>query len=114
MLMSMADRQQGPGDDGGVVTDVRPRTERKLKKPKLYKVLLHNDDYTTMEFVVFILQGIFRRSEAEAVEIMLHVHRNGIGVAGVYVREIAETRVAQVQELARAHEFPLLCTMEET
>jgi ATP-dependent Clp protease adaptor protein ClpS len=114
MLMSMGDRQHGPDGDAGVITDVLPRPDRKLKKPKLYKVLLHNDDYTTMEFVVFILQGIFRRSEAEAVEIMLHVHRNGIGVAGVYIREIAETRVAQVDALAREHEFPLLCTMEET
>ncbi len=114
MLVSMADRQHGTDNDAGVITDVLPRPERKLKKPKLYKVLLHNDDYTTMEFVVFILQGIFRRSEAEAVEIMLHVHRNGIGVAGVYIREIAETRVAQVDALAREHEFPLLCTMEET
>ena len=89
------------------------RTERKLQKPKMYKVLLHNDDYTTMEFVIFILQGIFHRAEADAVQIMLHVHKNGIGVAGVYSYEIAETRIAQVETLARQHEFPLRCSMEE-
>ncbi len=68
----------------------------------MYKVLLHNDDYTTMEFVVFVLQGVFHRSETDAVQIMLHVHKNGIGVAGVYTREVAETRIAQVEALARA------------
>ena len=92
---------------------VATRTERRLKKPKLYKVLLHNDNYTTMEFVVYILQGVFHRSETDAVQIMLHVHKNGIGVAGVYTREVAESRVAQVAELAREHEFPLRCSMEE-
>lgn len=89
------------------------RTERKLAKPKLYKVLLHNDDYTTMEFVVYILQSVFHRSATEAVQIMLHVHRTGAGVAGVYPRDIAETRVAQVESLAREHEFPLRCSLEE-
>ena len=106
----MAERQQ-PGNEAGVVTATR--TERKLKKPKMYKVLLHNDDYTTMEFVVYILQGIFHRNEADAVQIMLHVHKNGIGVAGVYSYEVAETRVAQVEALAREHEFPLRCSLEE-
>ncbi len=101
----------GFDDEAGVVTQTR--TQRKLKKPKLYKVLLHNDDYTTMEFVVFILMSIFRRSETDAVQIMLHVHKNGIGVAGVYTYEVAETRVAQVEALAREHEFPLRCSLEE-
>lgn len=103
-----------PGDDGGdtaVVTE--RRTERRLQKPRLYKVLLHNDDYTTMEFVVFVLQSIFHRSEAEAVQVMLHVHRNGIGVAGVYTYEVAETKVAQVHALAREHEYPLRASLEE-
>jgi len=107
--MAEDDRQRG--DELGVAT--KRRTERKLKKPKLYKVLLHNDDYTTMEFVVFVLQGIFHHPEAEAVQIMLHVHKNGIGVAGVYTYEVAETRVAQVEALARQHEFPLRCSLEE-
>jgi ATP-dependent Clp protease adaptor protein ClpS len=95
----------------GVVTE--RRTKRKLEKPKMYKVLLHNDDYTTMEFVVYILQSVFHRSEADAVQIMLHVHRNGIGVAGVYTHEVAETRVVQVETLAKQHEFPLRCSLEE-
>lgn len=107
----MSDRSRDMGDDAGVVTQTR--TERKLKKPKLYKVLLHNDDYTTMEFVVYILQSVFHRSETDAVQIMLHVHKNGIGVAGVYTYEVAETHVAQVDGLARQHEFPLRCSMEE-
>jgi ATP-dependent Clp protease adaptor protein ClpS len=107
----MSDRRQPLDDETGVIT--QRRTERKLQKPKMYKVLLHNDDYTTMEFVVFVLQGIFHRSEADALQIMLHVHKNGIGVAGVYSYEIAETRIAQVETLAREHEFPLRCSMEE-
>ncbi len=98
-------------DEAGVATDTR--TEPKLKKPKMYRVLLHNDDYTTMEFVVYVLQSVFHRSETEAVQIMLHVHRNGIGVAGVYTYEIAETRVKQVEALAREHEFPLRCSLDE-
>ena len=98
-------------DDSGVATDTR--TEKKLKKPAMYKVLLHNDDYTTMEFVVFVLQAIFHHDETKAVQIMLHVHKSGIGVAGVYTREVAESRIAQVEALARAHEYPLRCSMEE-
>lgn len=107
----MSERRPSVDEETGVITE--PRTQRKLKKPKLYKVLLHNDDYTTMEFVVFILMSIFRRSETDAVQIMLHVHKNGIGVAGVYTYEVAETRVRQVEALARQHEFPLRCSMEE-
>src|SRR5258706_16317223 len=107
----MSDRREPLDDELGVIT--QRRTERTLKKPRRYKVLLHNDDYTTMEFVVFILQGIFHRSEADAVQIMLHVHKNGLGVAGVYAYEIAETHIAQVESLAREHEFPLRCSMEE-
>ena len=101
----MSDRLPDLEDTPEVVT--RTRTERKLQKPKMYKVLLHNDDYTTMEFVVFILQSVFHRSETDAVQIMLHVHKNGIGVAGVYAYDVAETRIAQVEALARQHEFPL-------
>lgn len=108
----------GPGPSEPL--DVRPQgdegvavqPERKAKKPRRYKVLLHNDDYTTMEFVVWILVSVFRHDEPAAVAIMLHVHQRGIGVAGVYSREVAETRVAQVSRLARQHEFPLRCTME--
>jgi ATP-dependent Clp protease adaptor protein ClpS len=101
----------GGGDRTG--TAVETRTKPRLKRPRMYKVLLHNDDYTTMEFVVFVLQGIFHHSEAEAMQIMLHVHKHGLGVAGVYTREIAETRIAQVEALARTHEYPLRCSMDE-
>lgn len=95
--------------DTGVITE----TEKKLKKPPLYKVLLHNDDYTTKEFVVQILEYVFHKESTEAVQIMLHVHKKGIGVAGVYPYEVAETKVALVEGLARQHEYPLKCTMEE-
>jgi ATP-dependent Clp protease adaptor protein ClpS len=97
----------------GIGTAVETRTKTRLKKPRMYKVLLHNDDYTTMEFVVFVLQGIFHHTESEAMQIMLHVHKNGVGVAGVYTREIAETRITQVEALARQHEYPLRCSMDE-
>src|ERR1700687_1114530 len=111
ILHAMSERRPDLEDAPEVVT--RTRTERKLQKPKLYKVLLQNDDYTTMEFVVFILQRVFHRNETDAVQIMLHVHKKGIGVAGVYSYEVAETRVAQVDALARQHEFPLRCSVEE-
>ncbi len=99
--------------DHGVVVETEKETEKKLKKPPLYKVLLHNDDYTTKEFVVQILEYVFHKANTEAVQIMLHVHQNGIGVAGVYTYEVAETKVALVESLARQHEYPLKCTMEE-
>jgi ATP-dependent Clp protease adaptor protein ClpS len=98
-----------PELDDAVATESKP----KLKKPPLFKVLLHNDNYTTMEFVVYVLIGIFHHSEGDALRIMLQVHNQGVGVAGVYTYEIAETKVARVITLARDHEFPLLCTMEE-
>ena len=108
----MSDRRQPLDDETGVVTE--RRTERKLKKPKMYKVLLHNDDYTTMEFVVFVLQGIFHRSEAEAMQIMLHVHKQRHRRRRASTRTRSpRPRVAQVEALARQHEFPLRCSMEE-
>jgi ATP-dependent Clp protease adaptor protein ClpS len=85
----------------------------KLEKPKLFKVLLHNDDYTTMEFVVYVLESIFHLGESEAIRIMLSVHTKGVGVAGVYTFEVAETKAMQVTTLAQASEFPLLATVEE-
>jgi len=104
-------RGQGTGNDTGtgVVTKTRPKT----KKPSLYKVLLLNDDYTPMEFVVEVLKAVFHKPHAEATRIMLHVHQNGMGVAGVYPFEIAETKVRTVEELARQAEYPLKCTMEK-
>lgn len=106
----MAKQRNDPGleDDRGVAVE----TERRVRRPRPYRVLLHNDDYTTMEFVVWILRTVFRHTEDAALAIMLHVHQKGVGVAGVYSREVAETRVAQVTRLAREHEFPLKCTME--
>mgnify|MGYP003350463457 CR=1 FL=1 len=97
-------------DDSGTITETR--TERKLAKPRLYKVLLHNDDYTTREFVVDVLCTVFRHTESEAVRVMLHVHYNGVGVAGVYTREVAETKIAIVESLAKEREYPLRLSME--
>ncbi|HEX8747335.1 MAG TPA: ATP-dependent Clp protease adaptor ClpS [Pyrinomonadaceae bacterium] len=85
-----------------------------LKKPPLYKVLLHNDDFTTMEFVVYILQTVFQLSETEAIAVMLQVHTEGVGVGGIYPYEIAEMKAEKVMGLAQANEFPLLCTVEES
>jgi ATP-dependent Clp protease adaptor protein ClpS len=95
--------------EGGLVVKERVKT----KKPKMWKVLVHNDDYTTMEFVVWVLVTVFHHSPEEAARIMLHVHQNGVGVAGVFTREIAETKTRKVVELARAHQFPLQATTEE-
>jgi ATP-dependent Clp protease adaptor protein ClpS len=104
----MAKRDAQP--EGGVATKTRPAEQ--TRRPPLFKVLLHNDDYTTMEFVIWLLQTVFHHDETTATQIMLHVHKNGIGVAGVYPHEVAETRVARVESLARAHEYPLRCTLE--
>ncbi len=95
--------------DGEVLTE----SATKLEKPKLYKVVLHNDDFTTQEFVVFILQHVFMRSVAEAFTIMLKVHNEGIGIAGIYPYEVANMKAEKAMNLSRAHEYPLLCTVEE-
>jgi ATP-dependent Clp protease adaptor protein ClpS len=88
-------------------------SKEKLKKPPLYKVLIHNDDFTTMEFVVFVLRDVFSRTETDAFRIMLQVHVEGVGVAGVFTYEIAQMKAEKATSLARANEFPLLFTMEE-
>lgn len=93
--------------------DVLTKSDKKLKKPENYKVVLHNDDYTTMEFVVFVLQYVFKRSESEAFSIMMKVHSEGIGIAGVYPYEIAVIKSEKAKNLAGSREFPLLCTVEE-
>lgn len=95
--------------EGGVVTEKQQQT----RKPSLYKVLLHNDDYTTMDFVVMVLEIVFRKNSTEANRIMLNVHQKGFGVAGVYTRDVAETKVALVYDLARKNEFPLKCSIEQ-
>jgi ATP-dependent Clp protease adaptor protein ClpS len=88
-------------------------SETRVKKPPLFKVLIHNDDFTTMDFVVHVLTSVFGHTEDKAVQIMLHVHMRGVGIAGTYTYEVAEMKVAQTTALAQAHEYPLLCTMEE-
>jgi len=93
-------------------SSTQTRTRSSLKAPRMWKVILHNDDYTTQDFVVGILRNVFRKTEAEAVRIMLDVHQRGKGVAGIYPFEVAETKVAQVKALAERDEFPLLCTLE--
>lgn len=93
----------------GLLLKPRPKT----KKPAMYKVLLLNDDYTPMEFVVHILEKFFNKNRQEATDIMLHVHRRGVGVCGIYTYEIAESKVQQVMDFARASEQPLQCTMEK-
>ena len=93
----------------GVMLDTRPKT----KKPAMYKVLILNDDYTPMEFVIHILERFFNKNRQEATDIMLHVHRRGVGVCGIFTYEVAETKVAQVMDFARANEQPLQCTMEK-
>jgi ATP-dependent Clp protease adaptor protein ClpS len=104
-------RDDGDGDDGrtGALTLTRTRT----KKPSMYKVLMLNDDYTPMEFVVDVLQNIFQKNREEATEVMLHVHQKGVGVCGVYTYEIAETKVTQTVDYARKNQHPLQCTLEK-
>jgi ATP-dependent Clp protease adaptor protein ClpS len=99
---------------GGDVSVAKPKAKAKpkLDRPRVYKVLLHNDDYTPMEFVVLILREVFNKSDADATAIMLHAHTHGMAVAGVYSFEIAETKVQQTMALADKAGFPLLCTME--
>lgn len=97
----------------GPDTDVLTDSETKLEKPKLFKVLLHNDDFTTMEFVVFVLEYVFMRDTMEAFTIMLKVHNEGVGLAGVYPYEVATMKAEKAMNLARSREYPLLCTVEE-
>lgn len=124
-VCAAAGNDDGPyGDDGyeggdndengaegqpGILLKTRPKT----KKPSMYKVLLLNDDYTPMEFVTHVLEKFFNKTRQEATEVMLHVHRRGVGIAGVFTYEVAETKVARVMDFARANEQPLQCTMEK-
>ncbi len=106
-----ADEPERPGGDDkelGVVT----KSEVKTKKPSLYRVLILNDDYTPMEFVVYVLERFFNKNREEATRIMLHVHNHGVGICGVYTYEVAETKVSQVLDLAQRNEHPLQCMME--
>jgi len=99
-----------PGTRESTVTE--ERTDQQVQKPRMWRVLLHNDDYTTQEFVVWVLESIFHKPYDEAFAIMMSVHRSGLGVAGVYTHDVAETKLNTTQRLAEEHEFPLLVTME--
>ncbi|MBB5721003.1 ATP-dependent Clp protease adaptor protein ClpS [Loktanella ponticola] len=105
----MADRKDNDDNDVGVALDVKPKT----KRPPLYKVMILNDDFTPMEFVVMVLERFFGMSHAQSFELMLTVHKKGLAVVGVYSHEIAETKVAQVMDFAQRHQHPLQCTMEK-
>ncbi len=108
-MSNLPNNGQNDSNDTGVVTRTRPVT----KKPSMYKVLLLNDDYTPMEFVVYILERFFSKQSEEATKIMLHVHQRGVGICGVYSYEVAETKVTQVMNFARQNEHPLQCTLEK-
>ena len=103
------DRNKDGGGDTGVIVETRPKT----KKPSMYKVLMLNDDYTPMEFVVHVLERFFGMNTEQATEVMLHVHRRGVGICGVFSYEVAETKVTQVMDFARQHQHPLQCTLEK-
>jgi ATP-dependent Clp protease adaptor protein ClpS len=105
--VGMADKRKEEGE-----SEVLDRQKDEADKPRRWKVMLLNDHYTTMEFVVMVLQRVFRQSPAQATRIMLHVHNQGVGVAGIYTREVAETRIAQVDALAKEAGHPLQCIME--
>ena len=105
----MSDEQEHRGDEGLALKEAKPE----LKEPSMYKVVLLNDDYTPMEFVVTLLEKLFRLDREKATRIMLMVHTHGKGVCGIYTYEIAETKVAQVNEYSQRHQHPLLCEMEE-
>ena len=105
----MSERFDSSGD---VVTETRDKKKQKTKPPRMYRVIFHNDDFTTREFVVEVLKTVFLKSDSEAVAIMLKVHHNGVGVAGVYTKDIAETKSLLVEHLARQNGFPLRLSIE--
>ena len=110
LMSNDENRSGGPSaPNTSVITKVKPKT----KRPNLYRVLILNDDYTPMEFVVHVLEKFFQKDAEAATKIMLHVHRHGVGICGVFTYEVAETKVAQVIEFARRHQHPLQCTMEK-
>ncbi len=115
VIKGAAPRQgsNGGGNGAGRGTAVITRTQTKTKKPSLYRVLILNDDYTPMEFVVHVLERFFQKDRETATRIMLHVHNHGVGECGVYTFEVAETKVSQVMDFARQHQHPLQCVMEK-
>jgi ATP-dependent Clp protease adaptor protein ClpS len=107
------ERKDGGGSRSGTDTIVRPKSKTKTQRPSLYRVLLLNDDYTPMEFVVLVLQEVFSKTREEATRIMYHVHQKGVGECGIYPYEVAETKVARVMDTARRNQHPLQCVMEK-
>jgi len=110
---TMADDERRRRGDNAPGTAVITRTKPQVKRPSLYRVLLLNDDYTPMEFVVHVLEHFFAKNREEATQIMLHVHQHGVGECGVFTYEVAETKVTQVMDFARKHQHPLQCVMEK-
>jgi ATP-dependent Clp protease adaptor protein ClpS len=107
--MSDIEKRNGDESSAGAVVKTKPKT----RKPSLYKVLMLNDDYTPMEFVIHVLERFFAKNRDEATRIMMNVHRRGVGICGVYTYEVAETKVTQVMDFARQHQHPLQCTLEK-
>ena len=101
-----------PRPDTEESTRTDSRSDQQVQQPRLWRVLLHNDDYTTQDFVVWVLESIFNKPQGEAFAIMLNVHRSGLGLAGVYTHDVAETKLKATRQTAEEHEFPLLVTME--
>jgi len=113
-ISSCSDDKRSMAKEDSFIQEKSETTDREtLQEPPLYKVLLHNDDYTTMDFVVMILQTVFHKSTDEATRIMLNVHHQGVGVAGIYTREIGETKVEIVHRMAKRNQFPLRCSLEQ-
>tara|TARA_X000000368_G_scaffold193610_1_gene152767 strand:+ start:254 stop:595 length:342 start_codon:yes stop_codon:yes gene_type:complete len=110
IVLEHSDNKQNPDNQGSILLDTKIET----KKPSMYNVLLLNDDYTPMEFVVYILEKIFNKKEEEATQIMLHVHKKGIGVCGTFTFEVAESKCKSVIEMAKKNEHPLQCTVEKS
>lgn len=106
-------RHGGDDLDQGPATGVAVKQKARVKKPSMYKVIMLNDDYTPMEFVVMVLERFFNKTHEEATHIMLHVHQKGVGVCGVFTYEVAETKVTKVMDLARQNQHPLQCTLEK-
>lgn len=113
IYLSTNDNDERDDDDGDLDASVITRTKTKVKKPSLYRVLILNDDYTPMEFVVIVLERFFQKNQEEATQIMLHVHNTGVGECGVFTYEVAETKVTQVMDFARKNQHPLQCVMEK-
>ncbi|MDC0194926.1 ATP-dependent Clp protease adapter ClpS [Alphaproteobacteria bacterium] len=109
--MNLSDKQDNNNDlERGILLDSKPKN----KKPSMYNVLLLNDDYTPMEFVIIVLEGIFNKKQEEATQIMLHVHKNGVGICGTFTYEVAESKCNAVMDMAKKNEHPLQCTMEKS